>query len=283
MKLQLNEMIDRTIGMAFGTAIGDAMGIPFENLTPKQIAEIQRSMNKNESLFINAAGRNPYIAKEWETGRWDDATQLSLAIMHAIVKHLCDDTEKLPLIKCIVDEHVREWRNCTDGWGNGTKNAMEKIAQGSCSYDTSGGVSTGNGVIMKLTPIAFFFYVSNTNIDDELIKKTCRMTHTSPITIATACICVYLCNFIFEHGLPTSDKEKNIFLQYAHQLSVKYESKYNLVTQQDLLSIRVYRYLEKIDEINNELLLDVSHGGTFFCVDTLSMVIGLIVDGTSNI
>jgi ADP-ribosylglycohydrolase len=35
--------------------------------------------------------------------------------------------------------------------------------------------------------------------------------------------------------------------------------------------------LEKIDEINDELLLDVSHGGTFFCVDTLSMVIGLIV------
>jgi len=32
---------DRALGLAFGTAIGDAMGIPFENLTPTQIASIQ--------------------------------------------------------------------------------------------------------------------------------------------------------------------------------------------------------------------------------------------------
>ncbi|CAF3692647.1 unnamed protein product [Rotaria sordida] len=144
--LQPNKIIDRALGMAFGTAVGDAMGIPFENLIPEQIAEIQMSLNKNESLFINAAGRNPYIPKEWPTGRWGDATQLSLAIMHAIAKHLCDDAEKTPLITSIVDEHVLEWWDCTDGWGTGTKNAIERIAQGSYSYCNSGGPSTGNDV-----------------------------------------------------------------------------------------------------------------------------------------
>jgi ADP-ribosylglycohydrolase len=275
--MQPNEIIDRALGIAFGTAVGDAMGIPFENLSPKEIAEILMSVNKDESLFVNAAGRNPYIPKEWATGRWGDATQLSLAIMHAIAKHLGDGAEKLPLIRNIVDEHVREWRTCTDGWGNGTKSAIERIAQGSCSYSNSGGVSTGNGVIMKLTPLAFFFHVCDISIDDELIEQVCRMTHTSPVTIATAFIYVYLCIFIFEHGLPSSTAERRAFLQYVDQLSVKYESKYNLVTEENLLSIRVQRYLDNIDvEINNELLLDVSHGGTFFCVDTLSMVVGLV-------
>jgi ADP-ribosylglycohydrolase len=276
MPLQPNEIIDRAIGMAFGTAIGDAMGIPFENLTPEQITEIQMFFNKNKPLFFNAAGRNPYIPKEWPTGRWGDATQLSLAIMHAIKKHLYNGAEKLPLIESIADEHVQEWWNGTDGWGNGTKSAIEKIAQGFCSYSNSGGISTGNGVIMKLTPLAFFFHVCNINVDDELVEKVCRMTHTSPVTVATAFIYVYLCVFIFKHGLPSSDAKRKTFLQYVHQISVGYESTYHLVTDKDLLSIRVHRYLENIDEINNELLLDVSHGGTFFCVDTLSMVVGLV-------
>ncbi|CAF1229423.1 unnamed protein product [Rotaria sp. Silwood1] len=277
MSLQPNEIIDRALGMAFGTAVGDAMGIPFENLTPEQIAKIQMSLNEKDSLFINAAGRNPYIPKEWPAGRWGDATQLSLAIMHAIAKHLCDGAEKTPLITSIVDEHVREWQHCTDGWGTGTKSAIERIAQGSYSYCNSGGLSTGNGVIMKLTPLAFFFHVCDLNIDDELVEIVCRMTHVSPVTIVTALIYVHLCIFIFENDLPSSSVERKAFLQYVNQLSVKYECKYNLVTHQDLLSIRIHRYLEKIDEINNELLLDVSHGGTFFCVDTLSMVVGLVV------
>jgi ADP-ribosyl-[dinitrogen reductase] hydrolase len=276
MSLQSKEIIDRAIGMAFGAAIGDAMGIPFENLTPKQIAGIQMSRNKNELLFVNAAGRNPYISKDWATGRWGDATQLSLAIMHGIAQYLCNNTEKLPLIQSIVDEHVREWRDCTDGWGNGTKSAIEKIAQGSYSYHNSGGLSTGNGVIMKLTPIAFFFHICKLNVDDSLIEAVCRMTHTSPVTVATAFIYTYLCVFIFEHDSPASDVERKAFLQYVYDLSITYESKYNLVIQKELLSIRIQRYLEKIDEINNELLLDVSQGGTFFCVDTLSMVVGLI-------
>lgn len=280
MLFERNDISDRAIGMAFGTAIGDAMGIPFENLTPEQIAEIQASLDKDESLFVNVAGRNPYVSKDWPTGRWGDATQLSLAIMHAIVKHLDDgaSAEQLPLITSIVDEHVREWRNGTDGCGNGTKNALEKIAQGSCSYLNSGGTSTGNGVIMKLTPIAFFFYVCNIDVNDELVEQVCRMTHTSPVTMATTFIYLHLCLFIFKHHLPSTDTEKKSFLEYLYQLSITYETKYSLIVLEDLLSIRIHRYLENITNISNELLLDVSHGGTFFCVDTLSMVIGLIVE-----
>ncbi|CAF3912097.1 unnamed protein product [Adineta steineri] len=282
MSLESYEIIDRAIGLAYGTAIGDAMGIPFENLTPEQIAEIQMSLkSKNDLLFVNTAGRNPYIPKEWQTGRWGDATQLSLAIMNAITKHVCDDddgSEKFSLIDRIVDEHVKEWWDCTDGWGNGTKSAIERIAQGCYSYCNSGGSSSGNGVIMKLTPVAFFFHICNLSINDELVECICRMTHMSSVTIATAFIYVYLCVFILEHDFPSSIAEKKAFLQYIHELSVRYEVKYNVVIEEDLLSLRIHRYMEKIDEINDEVLLDVSHGGTFFCVDTLSMVIGLIIE-----
>ena len=254
------------------------MDSPFENLTPEQIAEIQTSLNKDESLSVNVADRNPYVPKDWLTDRWGDATQLSLAIMHAIVKHLDSDAEKLPLVTSIVDEHVREWRNGTDGWGNGTKNAIERIAQGSCSYLSSGGTSTGNGIIMKLTPLAFFFYISNIDVNDELVEQVCGMTHTSPVAIATAYIYLHLCLFLFKHHLSSTDTEKRSFLDYVYQLSITYETKYSLITSEDLLSVRIHRYLENITNSSNELLLDVNHGGTFFCVDTLSMVVGLIAE-----
>ena len=131
---------------------------------------------------------------------------------------------------------------------------------------------------MKLAPLAFFFYILNIDADDELVEQVCRMTHTSPVAMATALIYFHLCLFVFKHYLPSSDNEKQSFLEYVHQLSVKYEAKYNLITVEDLLSVRVRRYWEKLTDISNEILLDVSHGGTFFCVDTLSMVIGLMAD-----
>jgi len=268
---------DRALGLAFGTAIGDAMGIPFENLTPTQIASIQMSLKSNESLFVNAAGRNPHISKDWQTGRWGDATQLSLAIMHAITKHLSDKSEEISLIQHIVNEHIREWRTCTDGWGDGTKNAMEKIAHRTCSYLNSGGISTGNGVIMKLTPLAFYFFILNKEIDEELIEQLCRMTHSSSVTVTTALIYIYLCTFLFKNNFPSTHEEKITFLQYAQQLSTQYELRYKLITEKDLLSIRIQHYLENIDNITNEVLITVSQGGTYFCVDTLTMVIGLIV------
>lgn len=253
------------------------MGIPFENLTPEEIYKIQISLSREESLlFVNVAGRNPYIPEEWPTGRWGDATQLSLALMHAIATHLNEGVEKVPLINRIADEHVREWRQCTDGWGDGTKSAMERIAQGSHSYHNSGGSSTGNGVIMKLTPLAFFFHVCNLTIDGELVERICRMTHTSPVTLATAFIHVSLCVFIFEHGLPFTDGERRAFLQHVYDVALRYETKYDLVIEKDLLSVRIDRYMKNFDHINSDLLLDVSHGGTYFCVDTLSMVVGFI-------
>lgn len=279
MSLQVDTIVDRAVGMALGTAVGDAMGIPFENLTPEQIVEIQLSSKNNNALFVNTAGRNPYIPKEWATGRWGDATQLSLAIMHAIAKHLRDDNQtRADLIDAIVDEHVQEWWNGTDGWGNGTKSAIERIARGTHTYASSGGSSTGNGVIMKLTPLAvfFFFDTDQQHVDDELVERICRMTHMSSVTIATAFIYIHLCMFILKHNFPSSITASTHFLQSIHQLSLRYESKYHLTAPKDLLSTRVQRYLEAIDDLNDQVLLDVSHGGTFFCVDTLSMVVGLI-------
>jgi ADP-ribosylglycohydrolase len=278
MSLQSNKIIDGAIGMIFGIAIGDAKGIPFENLTQDQIIELENIFDEKEQLFFHVNGHNPYIPKDWPLGRWGDTTQLSLAMMRAIIKYIFDDTNKLSLMTSTVDEHIKEWWDCTDGWNNGTKDAIERIARGTHTYLNSGIPSSGNGIMMKLTPLAFFFYVCHIDFDEHLIESICRMTHPSTVVIVTACIYFHLCIFIFKNGLPLSQLERQTFLQYLHQVSMEYELKYKLENRKDLLSIRIYGYLTQMNQINDTLLIDISHGGTFFCVDTLSMVIGLLIE-----
>ncbi|CAF4312165.1 unnamed protein product, partial [Adineta steineri] len=68
------------------------------------------------------------------------------------------------------------------------------------------------------------------------------------------------------------------FLQYIYESSIKYERKYELNEDKHLVSLRIKRYLDvnSSDEINENLIIDVSNGGTYYCVNSLTMIIGLI-------
>jgi ADP-ribosylglycohydrolase len=100
------------------------------------------------------------------------------------------------------------------------------------------------------------------------------MTHDSSIALSTACIYVHMCIYLFE------DKNRNSkdFLQYIYQLSLQYETKYQLNEEKYLVSSRIKRYLDvnSSSNIDEKLIIDVSNGGTFYCVDSLTMIIGLL-------
>jgi ADP-ribosylglycohydrolase len=100
------------------------------------------------------------------------------------------------------------------------------------------------------------------------------MTHNSSVALSTACIYVHMCIYLFEQ----KNQNSKDFLQYIYQLSLKYETKYDITEEKHLVSTRVLRYLEvnSISDIDEKLIIDVSHGGTFYCVDSLTMIIGLI-------
>jgi hypothetical protein len=59
----------------------------------------------------------------------------------------------------VVEQHLIAYHQSTVGWGEGTKLAMKKLSDGGYTYFNSGGDSTGNGVIMKLTPLALYYSV----------------------------------------------------------------------------------------------------------------------------
>jgi ADP-ribosylglycohydrolase len=100
------------------------------------------------------------------------------------------------------------------------------------------------------------------------------MTHNSSVALSTACIYVHMCIYLFEK----KNLNSNDFLQYIYQLSLQYENKYEITEEKYLISLRIKRYLDvnSISEIDEKLIIDVSNGGTFYCVDSLTMIIGLI-------
>ena len=262
-----NDILERTIGIALGTAIGDAKGIAYETLTREQI--IQRQTEEQKTLYTRVTN-NSYIPENWQIGRWTDDTQLTLAMMKAITKSLHQPNDDL--MSNIVNEHIIEWKESVAGWG-GTKNAIERLSNGTHTYLNSGNQAEGNGVLMKLAPLAFYYSLYG-NVNDNEIENICRMTHDTPIALSTACVYVHMCIYLFEKKNSPSKE----FLQYLYQLSLQYEGKYQLTEKKYLGSARIKRYLDvnSYSEIDEKLILDVSNGGTYYCLDSLSMIIGLI-------
>jgi ADP-ribosylglycohydrolase len=264
--MDANKILERTIGLALGTAIGDAKGIAYETLTRQQIIDLQ---NKNERTLYARVINNPYVPDNWQIGRWTDDTQLSLAMMRAITKYLQSNED---FMSNVVTEHIIEWKESVGGWG-GTKNAIERLSNGTHTYLDSGNKAKGNGVLMKLAPLAFYYSLCQ-NANENEIETICRMTHNTSVALSTACIYVHMCIYLFEKkNLNSKD-----FLQYIYELSLKYETKYEINEEKYLVSARIKRYLDvnSSAEIDEKLIIDVSNGGTFYCVDSLTMVIGLI-------
>ena len=272
-QIQDGDIIDRAIGLALGTAVGDAKGIPYENLTRQQVINLQNDRRTGDSdertLYARVSGLNPYIPRDWPQGRWTDDTQLSLAMMRAVTK--CQQGGNL--MDHVVREHIAEWQESIDGWG-GTKTAVERLAHGTHTYMDSGNLATGNGVLMKLAPLALYYLLCGQDADDNEIERICGMTHTNPVALATACIFVHLYMHLFQRTIAPIE-----LLHYTLQLALQYEAKHHLVEQSQLLSERIKRYLDALSfgTISDDVLIDISNGGTFYCVDSLAMVIGLVI------
>jgi ADP-ribosylglycohydrolase len=265
--MNTNEIFERTIGLALGTAIGDAKGIAYETLTREQI-RIKIENENNTSLYTPVTN-HPYIPENWAIGRWTDDTQLTLAMMRALTKSLLAKSNEDFMLN-IVNEHIIEWKESIAGWG-GTKNAIERLANGTHTYLNSGNKAEGNGVIMKLAPLALYYSLAG-NVNDNQIETICRMTHDSPVALSTACIYVHMCIYLFER----KSRNSKDFLQYLYELSLQYETKYQLTEEKHLVSLRIKRYLDANSPIDENLIIDVSSGGTYYCVDSLTMVIGLL-------
>jgi ADP-ribosylglycohydrolase len=252
--------------MFLGIAIGDALGVPAETKTAEEIRNgIGRITN-----YMSAKEHKWY--KDLPIGAWTDDTQLSLAIAESL--SACGKVNMVDIAKKHVTAAVKY---STRGWGDATKSAVQKLRD-KVHYSESGTEgSAGNGVVMKIAPLAAYFFSrrgsgqdwSLTKDEAKVITDLAFMTHLSQLAVASAFAQVYAVMYCLEK----SHKEFVIgeFLDRACEGARLGES-LRMDTNKDKLSKRIIQ-LKKMfakDGIpTDEEMVKAFGGGTCYVYNSL--------------
>lgn len=167
-------MLDKIQGMFLGIAIGDSLGMPVETWHRSRILE---------KYPLGILKYETPDGHKWfqghQAGTVTDDTNLTLAVAKGMIEGKSFDMD------FIVKAHIEEMKRSTDGWGNTTRLAVRNLSNG-VSYKVSGklddpGTGVGNGVIMKIAPLAAW-RVSPRVQEEGLLEKIIdfsTMTHFS--------------------------------------------------------------------------------------------------------
>jgi len=164
---------DRAIGSFIGLAIGDALGTPAEFKMPGEFEPIT-GMRGGGAFRLNP-------------GEWTDDTSMALCIAYS----LSDKGDFVP--SDIMKRFVNWWQHgyashngrCFD-IGTTTRKALQRfIKTGETSMPDTDPMASGNGAIMRFSPIATFYH---DNIDRmvEVAISQAMMTHPTPESIREA-------------------------------------------------------------------------------------------------
>jgi ADP-ribosylglycohydrolase len=177
---------DRVHGMFAGVAIGDALGMPVETMDRKDI----RALNNGKGVigYMEQVSVRPGEEKR-PLGTTTDDWQLTRAVIRGIINAKGFD------LGAIAKEHVREMELTTFGWGKGTIRSLEEIRDGKRTPGEpplwhEEGKGCGNGVVMKISPIAAFGVIHveqssknkepMTMLVDDYVNALSSLTHPDP-------------------------------------------------------------------------------------------------------
>ncbi len=182
----------RIHGSFLGIAIGDALGMPVETMTARQI--LDATQGSGISGYVDPIQHRIKDSEHLKRGSTTDDTQLSLAVARSLMSRNGFSVESQAY------HHVLEMARGDFGWGRSTRNAITELAL----WFESGGavgrkplsevemppnqparIGTGNGVAMKIVPLALWHFAnppSSENrenfLDDALDLGL--MTHGDP-------------------------------------------------------------------------------------------------------
>lgn len=159
-------------GLFLGVAIGDALGMPFESKPYEMVKKVKKREN--------------YRAGRWKKkGGWTDDTQLTIATAKAIL-----DAGGFNM-DAIATQHVLAYQTSVGGWGSTTKEACQRLEAGvpwTESGDFKGNErrGLGNGVPMKIAPLAAYFALCRDLLDfTKNVVDFTAMTHQTSVAVSS--------------------------------------------------------------------------------------------------
>jgi len=155
------QLLNRFLGAALGTFVGDALGEPVEGWS-------------HRAIYSRFGLLDTLLREE---GRYTDDTQMMIGILETLL-------EKGGFNPAICATRFQENFDPRRGYGRRIFGVMERIRQG-IPWNQVGTDSFGNGGAMRIAPIGCFYYHDLQALKEKAILSAC-ITHNHPEGLAGA-------------------------------------------------------------------------------------------------
>ncbi|MBZ9797799.1 ADP-ribosylglycohydrolase family protein [Mesorhizobium sp. ES1-4] len=175
-----NTTLDRAMGALAGGALGDALGMPTQLLSPARIAELYGHVED----FVAPFADHP-VSKGLLAGTITDDTEQALLLGRILIES-GDSFDHARWVNALLEwEREVKARGSYDLLGPSTKRAIDAINNG-VPAEEAGRSGDTNGAAMRIAPVGIMMPLGPLDAFVGKVAETCRATHNTSIAIASA-------------------------------------------------------------------------------------------------
>ena len=167
---KMDKYIERVKAVVFGHAVADALGVPVE-------FKSRRELSENQVTDMLGYGTHPV-----PEGTWSDDTSMALATMDSLL-HGVGYRDMMYRFSLWKDHAEYTATGEVFDMGIGTRRAIVRFQNGEAAEQCGGDTEydNGNGALMRIYPIVLMHYLNSNSPDEyefaEIIRRTAALTH----------------------------------------------------------------------------------------------------------
>ena len=175
----MDPRFSRAYGALAGLALGDALGMPTQEMSPEQI----RSVYGRITGLVDGDASQPY-ASGMPAGSVTDDTEQALLVASLLVRGRGSSSGRVALDAGEFAHALLDWedsmieRGSLDLLGPSTKAALERVRAGEDPLSV-GGAGTTNGAAMRVTPIGIAVSTDEAEAFADAVWSSCQVTHAT--------------------------------------------------------------------------------------------------------
>ena len=175
----MDPRLSRAHGALAGLALGDALGMPTQEMSPEQI----RAVYGRITGLVDGDASQPY-APGMPAGSVTDDTEQALLVASLLIRGRGSSSGHVALNAVEFAHALLAWedsmieRGSLDLLGPSTKAALERVRAGEDPL-TVGGEGTTNGAAMRVTPIGIAVSTEDPEAFADAIWSSCQVTHAT--------------------------------------------------------------------------------------------------------
>ncbi|MDE2188324.1 MAG: ADP-ribosylglycohydrolase family protein [Patescibacteria group bacterium] len=271
-------MLNRVQGCLLGACLGDAMGMPVETMSHTDIQALNNG--RGVTYFMNPVQKRIWDTANLGGGDTTDDWQLTQAVARSIIRN----RGTIDIRDC-AEEHVKELKKSAFGWGKSTQSAIQDIADGkrdpvlNSLSPTANGQGCGNGVVMKIAPVAIAHAIRYHHQDSYALWEQCKtlgsLTHPDIRASIAAYAVALLMQFILRrkheqplHGAKLASWTEETIIRDVRAIE---EDEH---PSGELVSSRLVSALAALDSVEK---LRLAVGCGYYAIDTAAFAIGVSI------